>query len=129
MKKIVKTIILFFVSTILLNSCNKDSPVVQLTGKWKLDSLQLLTYTSGQGNFETFYRSTTDFYDFRNDNKLYRYLFSAFDTVPYETTSLNGQLYIKYAGRITDTVKTLTSQSLIFVNPQGGSTKFCFTKQ
>lgn len=129
MEKILRAKILVLVSLLLLSSCNKDSTEVQLTGKWKVDSLQLLTYTNGQGYFQTFYRPIGDYYDFRNDNILYSHLFSAFDTVPYEMTSLNGQLFIKYAGRITDTIKTLTSKSLIFINPQGGSTKFYFTKQ
>jgi hypothetical protein len=129
MKKVFSIRLLFLLSAFSLISCTKNTTEVQLTGKWKLDSLQLLTYTNGIVNFETFYRPATDYYNFGIDNKLYRHLFSAFDTVPYELISLNGQQYIKYAGRITDTIKTLTSHSLLFINPQGGSTKFYFSKQ
>jgi hypothetical protein len=127
---------IFFISFSLLllsvglNSCKKatDSKA-SIIGKWKIDSVQLLFVTNGQGVFQTIYKPALDYNDYRNDNKIYRYYSGIYDTIPYEQTEINGNLFIKYAQRITDTVKTLTNEALIYVNPQGGASKYFCTRQ
>jgi hypothetical protein len=116
--------------TISLTCCKKSTETqASLIGKWKIDSIQLLFVTNGQGVFQTISKPNFDYNDYRIDNRLYRYYNGRYDTIPYEQEEINGNLFIKYAQRITDTVKLLTNESLIFVNPQGGASKYFCTRQ
>lgn len=91
-----------------------------------MDSIQL---QFGSPGLRTIYKPTKDYYDYRVDNKLYLYYNSNYDTVPYEVVQIDGQQFIKYGSVINDTIKTLTSQGLIFTNGQGGFSKYFFSRQ
>ena len=127
---------IFLISIVLvliansLTYCKKSNDNKgELVGKWKLDSIQLRTVSSGQEIYATIYKPSQDYYDYRSDDKLYRYYNSRYDTVPYQQVIIDGNLYIKYTPTGTDSIKVLTRQSLIFTAPQGGVSKLFFTRK
>lgn len=122
-------ILLTFLSiTIFIGSCKKSADMqAAITGKWRFDSIQT-RYVNGQLNYQTIYRSAIDYYDFRADGRLY-YLYNSYmDTLPYELVTIDRNVYIKYGGILTDTIKVLTNNFLLLMNPQGNGSKFFFSK-
>lgn len=115
--------------TLGLTFCKKsnDNNTGTVTGRWKVDSVQLRQVVSGQIVYQTFYIPTADYYDFRQDNKLYRYWISIYDTIPYQVTSLNGRTLIKYPGT-ADTIVILNNKSLVLKNPQGNDSKLFLSR-
>jgi hypothetical protein len=109
-------------------SCHKSSDIkVSIAGKWSFDSIQT-RFVNGSPQYETIYKSNVDYYDFRNDGKLYRLYHLNYDTIPYEVVTVDEKLYIKYGGVLTDSIKALTSNILLIMNPQGFGSKFFFSK-
>lgn len=98
-----------------------------LIGKWKVDSVQLRTVINSQIIYQTIYKPSLDYYDFRTDKKRYIYWMSNYDTTSYEIVLLNGRSLIQYAYS-ADTIRTLTYNSLIFTSPQGSDTRLFLTK-
>ena len=115
-------------STLGLAFCKKstDTPGM-LIGKWKVDSVQLRTVINSQIIYQTIYKPSLDYYDFRTDKKRYIYWMSNYDTTSYEIVSLNGRSLIQYTYS-ADTIRTLTNNSLIFTSPQGNDSRLFLTK-
>ncbi len=81
--------------------------------------------------YVTVYRfaSKTDYWDYRDDNKLYRLIGNRRDTGAYAIkTDSKGQQYVQYVYN-ADTIKLLTSTNLVFIDPQGSASKLFFTRQ
>jgi hypothetical protein len=120
--------IAIFCCLFVLTFCKKSSDTHgMLVGKWKVDSAQLLRYINNQFVYETIYKPSTDYYDYRTDNRLYRFWHGNFDTVSYSLKDLNGRTLIDY-GYSADTIISLTGNQLLFKNPQGSDCKIYFTK-
>ena len=123
-------IILFLTTAVVLAFCKKsvDNSTL-LIGKWKIDSVQLRMVFNNQVIYQTVYKPSFDYYDFRADNKLYRLWMAQYDTVLYNIVSLNNKSLIHYQNNNSDdTIITLTRNSLIFKNPQGNDSKIFLTK-
>ena len=127
--KVTMTIISLIYLFIVVSACKKTQIIqTSIIGKWKLDSLQLSGYINNQPTFQTVYRPTNDYYDFRADSVLQIYVNQIYDTRKYSIVSENGNQLIRYSRASSDTIKALTSNSLIFTNPQGLYSKYFFTK-
>jgi hypothetical protein len=98
-----------------------------LIGKWKVDSVQLRTVVNNEIVYQTIYKPSLDYYDFRADKKRYVYWMSNYDTTTYKIVSLNGKSLIQYSSS-ADTIRTLTNKSLIFISPQGSDSRLFLTK-
>ena len=122
------SITLILVLTLGLTFCKKSMDVPgMLMGKWKIDSVQLRTLVNSQLVYQTIYKPSSDYYDFRSDNKLYRLWMTSYDTVSYNTISFNGQSLVQYSYS-ADTIISITNHSLIFKDPQGSDSKIFFSK-
>ena len=77
--------------------------------------------------YQTIYKPSSDYYDFRTDNKLYRLWMTRYDTVSYNIISLNGKSLVQYHYG-ADTIISLTNHSLIFKDPQGSDSKIFTSK-
>lgn len=108
---------------VLVTACKKSSSSdnggtiqtpVDLVNKWNLDSVQYSTTFNGQTVYNTNYRSTTDYYDFRVDGNVYILYNGAKDTANYEyVAAADGKKYIRYNLILADTIVTLSNTTLI----------------
>ncbi|RTL61067.1 MAG: hypothetical protein EKK37_02615 [Sphingobacteriales bacterium] len=108
---------------VLITACKKSSSSytggtiqtpVDLVNKWSLDSVQFYTTFNGQTVYNTDYRSTTDYYDFRSNGNVYMFFKNSRDTANYEyVAGSDGKKYIRYNLILTDTIITLNSTTLI----------------
>ncbi len=118
---------------LLLLSCKKTEKAADLLlGKWYIDSIQIRQNFGNGIIYITVNRfpSKIDYWDYRNDNKLYRFQRNYYDTLAYAVqTDANGQQYVQYNVYGADSIKLLTSTNLIFIDPQGSASKLFFTKQ
>jgi len=107
----------------------KKSPDVQdrLIGKWKIDSVQLRMFINNQIVYQTIYKPSLGYYDYRSDHKLYRFWMTTYDTVSYSIGSVNGKSLVQYTYS-ADTIISLTNHSLIFKDPQGSDSKIFLSK-
>lgn len=106
-----------------LTFCKKAADIPgMLTGKWKIDSVQLRMLINTLVSYQTIYKPSSGYYDFRVDNKLYRLWMTNYDTVSYKILSLNGKSLIQYM-HSADTIMSLTKHSLIFKDPEGATVK------
>lgn len=122
------TLILITTQILLFSYCRKSSnDSSSITGKWKLDSVQLRMAYPDRIEYTTIYKPTTDYYDFRTDNKLYRLWMGTYDTISYQITTLNSKSLIQYPGS-ADTIIVLTEKSLIVKAPQGSDSKLFLSK-
>ena len=127
MKK-AKVFLVLFAITIGLTFCKKSVDIQDtIIGKWKIDSVQLRRFINNEIVYQTIYRPSADYYDFRRDDKLYRLWMTSYDTVSYTIVSLNGKSLLQYAYS-ADTIISLTTHSLIFKDPQGGDSKIFLSK-
>ena len=128
MKPINLLMVILIVTTFAFLYCKKTNETTEsLLGKWEMDSIQVRAIINNQVEYHTILRTRTDYYDYRADNKLYRYMNNVYDTLPYQLVSQNGKSLIKY-NFSTDTVIALTKGTLIFTNNLGGGSKFFFTR-
>src|SRR5438876_933469 len=110
-------IFLLLTVTMEYSFCKKAKDTQSLLiGKWKVDSVQLRTVVNSEIIYQTIYKPSLDYYDFRTDKKRYIYWMSNYDTSAYEIVLLNGSSLIQYAYS-ADTIRTLTYKSLIFTSP------------
>lgn len=108
---------------VIFTACKKSSSSdngggvltpVDLVNKWYLDSTQYVATFNGQTVYTTNYRSTTDYYDFRLDGKVYILYKTEKDTANYTYVSgTDGKKYIRYNLALADTIVTLNSTQLI----------------
>ena len=128
MKKTLLLVVLFMIVT-GLTFCKKSVSVQErLIGKWKIDSVQLRMSINNQIEYQTISKPSSDYYDFRTDNKLYRLWMNHYDTIPYSLVSLQGRSIVQYPVHSADTILDLTSRSLIFKAPQGSDSKIFLSK-
>ncbi len=138
-KNILKTVrkinphfIMTFIFCVMFFSCEKQVGDTQgsITGKWFADSIQARQSNNNVVSYTTVYRYTTktDYWDYRSDNKLYRYNNGNYDTIPYTLGQDNYGRYIQYSTSGADSIKTLTDNLLVLIVPQGSSTKLFFSK-
>ena len=121
-------ILLLLLITLSLSFCKKTTDTqAPIIGKWKVDSVQLRTVINSQVIYQTIYKPSLDYYDFRIDKKRYIYWMSRYDTTSYEIVSLNSRSLIQYTYS-ADTIRTLTKNSLIFTSPQGNDSRLFLTK-
>lgn len=121
-------LILFSLLIITLSYCSKSNGVPSsIIGKWKVDSVQLRYSFPDHVEYVTIYKPTADYYDFRADNKLYRYWMGNYDTITYQMTTLNNKSLIQYPGT-ADTILTLTANYLTVKDPQGSDSKIFLAK-
>ncbi len=119
---------LLIAMTLGLSFCKKSTDTQGLLiGKWKVDSVQLRTVINSQIIYQTIYKPSSDYYDFRADQKRYTYWMTNYDTTSYEIVLLNGSSLIQYRSS-ADTIRTLTNNSLIFTSPQGSDSRLFLTK-
>lgn len=127
------TTILFFAS-IVLWSCKKSKEtapyITPVTGKWMLDSGQFANYDSNGGFiYVTFFKSTTAYYDFRTDGKVYTSTDGGKDTVKYTFgAGANYVRYIQYNFAQADTIITLTSSQMVLNRVVGIPSRLYFHK-
>jgi hypothetical protein len=125
---------ILLMAIVIMVSCKKNDPVTSdasFTGKWYLDSVQVQSSVGGQIIFTTVYRSITDYCDFREDGKRYRFVNNVHDTIAYSlTTASTGSLGVAYnqSATITDTIKLLTENAMILNSLQGGGSRLWFRK-
>jgi hypothetical protein len=111
-----------------LTFCKKSIDIQDaLIGKWKIDSVQLRRFINNEIVYQTIYSPTADYYDFRSDDKLYRFWMTSYDTLAYTIVSLNGKSLVQYVYS-ADTIISLTNHSLIFKDPQGSDSKIFLSK-
>lgn len=88
----IKTSLAFLMLTIALLasvSCKKESTQqtpanqVQMTGKWKFQSMVVNDFYSGASHVTTYPGNPTDYFDFRTDGKVYYYIFGIEDSTVY----------------------------------------------
>src|SRR6058998_2479274 len=96
----------------IMFSCSKRGDTnEQLIGKWRLDSIQVwMPDANNIPKVVTIYSSSTDYYDFRDDLRLYRFFKSRYDTIPY-TLEKNGSgaWLIRYGTPTSaDTIQSLS---------------------
>lgn len=88
-------VFLIFMISIGLAFCKKSFDVQDmLIGKWKIDSVQLRRFINDHVVYQTIYKPSVDYYDFRSDNKLYRLWMTTYDTVPYSIGSVRYNLLL-----------------------------------
>ena len=119
---------LLIIITLGLSFCKKAMDTQGLLiGKWKIDSVQLRTVINNEIVYQTIYKPSLDYYDFRADQKRYIYWMSNYDTTTYKIVSFGGRALIQYVYS-ADTIRTLTNNSLIFTSPQGNDSRIFLTK-
>ncbi|MBI3718370.1 MAG: hypothetical protein HY252_07215 [Sphingobacteriales bacterium] len=107
-----------FITACKKSSSSNDGGTIQtpidLVNKWNLDSVQFYTTFNGQTVYNTDYRSTTDYYDFRVNGYVYILFKNSKDTANYEyVAAADGKKYIRYNSILADTIVTLNSTTLI----------------
>lgn len=120
--------VILILTTFAFVYCKKSKETPEsLVGKWLLDSVQIKTVVNNQIEYQTILRSRTDYYDYRADNKLYRYMNNVYDTLAYQLVLQNGKSLIKY-NFSADTIIAHTKGLLILTNALGGGSKFFFNR-
>ena len=100
-------------------ACKKDaskSPQEMILGKWNYATYAYHTFYQGKHDGDTVDASSTGYYmDFRNNSKMYSYLFNKFDTAEYYAQDFNSFI------RNKDTVKlsTFTENQLTIYVKEG----------
>ena len=107
-----KTMVLLLSGSILLAACHKNNEKTasdKVQGKWTFVSEIENSNDTGQPQMDTLTGGPSDYFDFRNDGKVYRKLYSYMDTLPYTVLS---DRYILFNGDSTE-IKTLTDSSFV----------------
>jgi hypothetical protein len=114
MKKTIAHLTLFLFIGIGLASCKKnDTPLTtqqKVLGRWSLLNIITNDHYAGADHSFTSAGSTSDYFDFRSDGKLYFSFAGTIDTVAY---SLSGDTKILIDGTELYDIKTLTSDSFV----------------
>lgn len=126
MKKIITSIAISAISILFMTSCKKtDKPQEQTTiqkiqGTWFLQNIVDNYHSSGVDHIYTTSGISTDFFEFRNDGKIYYSVTGYRDTIPY---TLIGDTKIIIGGTDSYDIKTLNANSFIMYKKEmtGGS--------
>ena len=86
--KLLPAALLFTAVTTFVVSCKKENTkprttLEKITGKWKLQSSVTDHFYAGTSHITTYIGTTADYADFRNDNKVYSFVNSSYDTSAY----------------------------------------------
>lgn len=122
-------VICLLVITVVFPLCKKSVDAQQLLlGKWKVDSVQVRTLVNNQIEYQTGYKPSSDYYDFRTQDTLYLDWMSQHYTISYRLVSLHGRSIIQFTYS-ADTILNITKRSLVLKDPQGSDSKVFLTKQ
>lgn len=98
--KTIKIFSLLVAAAVGFAACDNDDDVTQTTQQklqnvWSVDSVSLKSFTDSLDTAVSYTGAAGDYYDFRNDNKLYFKLGPVTDTLPYflindQTISIDG---------------------------------------
>ena len=83
-----KFLILAFLTCTAFISCKKDEAAPQsakatVQGKWYLQTLVQNDHYAGADHISTYPSNSSDYYDFRDDGKVYAYILGNYDVTTY----------------------------------------------